>query len=128
MVSLTKRLLQSMGYPIIFADQAIFDFSPNKVPFVSILLLRVLHVRLMYFRVCKIKKFFLIFRYLEHSLSQTFSLLPWEFEKADVDCTFHKLLFLKKTNLCFLLPQRLEKTFAYESKYLKIYLNTSADN
>ena len=48
MVSLTKRLLQNMDCPIIFADQAIFDFSPNKVPFVSNLPLRVLPVRLMY--------------------------------------------------------------------------------
>ena len=43
----------SQGF--IFADQAIFDISPNKVPFVSILPLRVLHVWLMYFRVCKIQ-------------------------------------------------------------------------
>ena len=42
----------------IFADQAIFDFSPNKVPFVSILPVRVLHIRLMYFRVCKMQFFF----------------------------------------------------------------------
>ena len=38
----------------------------------------------------------------------------------------HKLLFLKKTDLC--LPQRFEKIFAHESKYWKIYLNISADN
>ena len=51
---------------LIIADQAIFDFSPNKVAFVSILPLRVLHVRSMYFRVCKIQNFlFWIFRYLE---------------------------------------------------------------
>ena len=64
----------------IFADQAIFGFSPYKVPFVSILPLKVLHVRLMYFRVCKIHFFF------NFLLSQTFSLLPREFEIADIDC------------------------------------------
>ena len=57
-----------------------FDFSPNEVPFVSILPFRVLHVMLMYFRVC------VIFYYLEHS-SQTFSLLPRDFEIVDVDCS-----------------------------------------
>ena len=41
-----------------FADQAIFDFSLNKVSFISILPLRVLHVRLLYFRVCKIQNSF----------------------------------------------------------------------
>ena len=53
----------------IFVDQTIFNFSPNKVPFVSILPLRVLHIRLMYFQVCKIQFFFFVFRYLEHSLT-----------------------------------------------------------
>ena len=48
----------------IFADQAIFDFSPNKVPFVSALPLRVLHVRLRYFRVCKIQTFLFFFLFL----------------------------------------------------------------
>ena len=67
---------------LIIADQAIFDFSPNKVAFVSILPLRVLHVRSMYFRVCKNTKFFI----LDFSLPRTSSLLPWEFEIADVDC------------------------------------------
>ena len=65
MVSLTKRSLQSMRCPIIFVDQAVFDFSSNKVPFVSILPPTVLHVRLMYvkykFRVCKIQFFFFFF-------------------------------------------------------------------
>ena len=41
-----------------FANQVIFDFFHNKVPFVSVLPLRVLHVRLMYFRVCTIQFFF----------------------------------------------------------------------
>ena len=66
MVYLTKRLLQNMECPIIFADQAIFDFSPNKVPFVSNLPLRVLPVRLMY---VKYNFFF------DFSLSRTFFIL-----------------------------------------------------
>ena len=31
--------------------------------------------------------------------------------------TVHKLLFLKKTNMCLLFPQRFEKIFTHESKY-----------
>ena len=42
--------------------------------------------------------------------------------------TVHKLLFFKKTDMCLPLPLRLEKTFAHEDKYQKIFLNTSADN
>ena len=74
--ALRRNSFISQGF--IFADQAIFGFSPYKVPFVPILPLRILHVRLMYFRVSKIHLLF-IFCYLEDSLSRTFSLLPWEF-------------------------------------------------
>ena len=31
--------------------------------------------------------------------------------------TVHKLLLLKKTDICVPLPKRLEKPFAHESKY-----------
>ena len=37
-----------------FVDQAIFDFFLNKVPLVSILPLRVLLFRVIYFQICKI--------------------------------------------------------------------------
>ena len=55
----TLQNLISQGF--IFADLAISIFFPNKVPFVSILPLRVLLVRLMYFRVYKIQFFFFFF-------------------------------------------------------------------
>ena len=42
--------------------------------------------------------------------------------------TVHKLLFLKKPNMCLLLPPRFEKIFAHESKYLEISLNKYAEN
>ena len=42
--------------------------------------------------------------------------------------TVHKLLFLKKTDMCLPLPPRFEKTFAHQSKYYEISINTSADN
>ena len=54
----TQPLNSFISQGFIFTDQVIFDFSPNKVPFVLILSLRVLHVRLMYFWVCKIQFFF----------------------------------------------------------------------
>ena len=40
--------------------------------------------------------------------------------------TVYKLLF--KGDMCLPLPPRFEKTFAHQSKYYEISINTSADN
>ena len=44
------------------------------------------------------------------------------------NCTFHKLLFFKKSVLFLPWPQRFEKIFAHKSKYQKTSQNTSIDN
>ena len=41
---------------------------------------------------------------------------------------FIKAFISQKNNLYLPLPQRFEETFAHESKYQKISLDTSADN
>ena len=44
-------------------------------------------------------QFFLIFYHPEGSLSRTFSLIPWEFEIADIDCNYDLQKQLSVNNL-----------------------------